>query len=216
MVSNGAHMPLKSARQVRRTIPPLNGVQRLRAQLEIVFCPAHTLRNPRVRSRSSNPPGWRSFSRSALDYAQMLEPTTTSATCTGVVYVVLDVNRLRQRAVRRTKVSPGWRFASARCERGFVGIDAGVLDQYFLGGRHARLGATLRAGQRLCKLRSRTCALIYPAPATSNFSKPAVAQTGGYLFRDFRGAFRNFLASSNEIGRAYSPSATLGGWSTGC
>ena len=59
-----------------------------------------------------------------------------------------------------------------------------------------------------------TRALMYPAPANSNFSNPGTGPIPLTISSAIlRGALRSFLASSKASGKAYSPNSTLGGCS---
>ncbi len=96
---------------------------------------------------------------------------------------------------------------------GFVGIDAGVLDEnlarwQFRGPVSDRRRVMTARAARLRR------ALMYPAPATSSFSNPSTAPRPATTSSAIlRGALRSFLASSKARGRAYSPSSTFGGCS---
>jgi len=97
--------------------------------------------------------------------------------------------------------------------RRLVGINAGVLDQNLSGGTSTW---DFSSASRAVAISGRfTRALMYPAPATSSLSKPSIGPMPLMISSAiFRGALRNFFASSKASGMAYSPSSTLGGCST--
>ena len=103
---------------------------------------------------------------------------------------------------------------------GLVGIDAGVFDQNLPGHvRRTFVGVIgdddgSATGQRIAAWSRTRRALMYPAPATSNFSNPSGSGISATISSAIlRGALRSCLASSNGNGMANSPISTLGGWS---
>jgi hypothetical protein len=88
-----------------------------------------------------------------------------------------------------------------------------MLDQH-LAGRNFR-GRRLIAETAVANSARLTRTLMYPPPATSNFSNPGTAPIPATISSAiFRGALRSFRASSKAIGSAYSPNSIFGGCST--
>ena len=132
----------------------------------------------------------------------------------GVVDVVLNVHFPARKAQQADKCVAENGVAQVPDVRRLVGIDAGMLDQHFAGGNIARSG-TSSAASAVANSARLTRTLMYPPPATSNFSKPGIAPTPATISSAIlRGALRSFFASSKAIGSAYSPNSIFGGCST--
>ena len=131
---------------------------------------------------------------------------------TGVVDVILHVDRIAVEAQQADEGVAEDRIAQVSDVRGLVRIDGAVLDENLGRSATAEVESDLISAVA-ASARDRR-ALMYPAPATSRRSKPSTLPRPATISSAIlRGALRRRLASSNESGRAYSPNSTLGGCS---
>ena len=131
----------------------------------------------------------------------------------GVVDVVLNIHFPAGESQQPHKSVAENGVAQMPDVRRLVGIDAGVLDQNLARGDFGGRGfsSAIRAAARSSRL---SRALMYPAPANSSFSKPAIGPIPLTISSAIlRGALRSFLASSKARGNRVLAEFTLGGCS---
>ena len=118
----------------------------------------------------------------------------------GVVDVVLDVHFPARKAQQADERVAEDGVAQVADMRGLVGIDAGMLDQDFAGG--SVRGGDSSAASAVASSARFTRTLMYPPPATSNFSKPGIAPTPETISSAIlRGALRSFLREFESDGQ---------------
>ena len=131
----------------------------------------------------------------------------------GVVDVVLNIDALPRGPQQANEGIAQNGVAKMANVRRFVRIDARMLDQN-MGAGLCRRGKSSPRAMLPSDIARFSLALMYPAPATSNDSKPSSGVSSAITSSAIlRGAFFSRRARSNATGDANSPKARFGGCS---